>query len=505
MPRPTPIIIPGSGGMGSNMNSGEVNLTGAINLLASIFGPEGLLAKQEAMNQNAEAARQVAEFLGITPKISEGQPAISGKPYERVPVQQGASSFVQAQTQAEIDAANAEIPQELTPEQQTILASEKPSGANYLVNTLGIKPGINMNLVSGSPLMQKELIDTLGKILIPKTGVQEPVMYERISPDTNKHETTIFDKHKIDLASLNQGVKEEQYKWKPYEKGPKEQPLIKEVSGNDPMFEKGSPLRQKNHDPSVSYLVRFDPDTNQPIANYGRSGQENRYLPYVAAPNMPPGWDINRKTGKWEFKGTPGGESKETLQGMAESWIAIKKSIQVANDSKARNMQASGSALFEGTKDNTGRVVIPATFDRLVQLRDELPEGVLGTVSDKLKAFNTFDQFVKWQTSDPKMAELKSTIIAAAERMGNIYSGGGSVTSDQKMKLAQELIDPRLGKDAFRALIQGHTKDLMNIVNTYGKTWTTTPGQEPRFMPQENTPVPSGKGYKWENGKLVPY
>jgi hypothetical protein len=149
------------------------------------------------------------------------------------------------------------------------------------------------------------------------------------------------------------------------------------------------------------------------------------------------------------------------------NWKTLEKASQTANNPTFQRMIKAGKILVDGSTDpNTGKKN-EAELDKIVRLRNEIPDGVFGAVSDKLRTFNSWDQFINYQISDPKMAELKGTVIANAERLGAIYSGGGTVTSDQKIKLAIELLDVKLGKQGFSRLVNSHKDSIRNTIGEY--------------------------------------
>ena len=145
-------------------------------------------------------------------------------------------------------------------------------------------------------------------------------------------------------------------------------------------------------------------------------------------------------------------------------------------------MVANGEILAKGVTDPKTGKKGEAELDKIVRLRNEIPDGTFGKISSDLRAFNKWDQFIAYQVSDPAMAKFKSSVIANAERLGAIYSGGGTVTSDNKMKIAIDLMDGALSKQAFRPLVESHKESIENTIAEYGKG-ATFGGQEKKSAP----------------------
>lgn len=227
----------------------------------------------------------------------------------------------------------------------------------------------------------------------------------------------------------------------------------------------------------------------------------------VPAPSfMPPGYIFNRPSGKYVWKGN-GPEPGGTYEQQSADWQAVKRATLTSNSPTIKRLSAAGTALFEGTKDKSGKTVIEPTLIKLVRLRNEMPDTFFSAWSNQVKLFNTWDQLIAWNVSDPKFAELKSTAIAAAERMGMIYQGGVGATSDVKLKLAMSLLDPSLGKEAFAAVAEGHGRDLMNTVNSYVtvnpiKAGAGAPFQNAFTLPQ-NTKTPGALTPQQEADKYL--
>jgi hypothetical protein len=149
------------------------------------------------------------------------------------------------------------------------------------------------------------------------------------------------------------------------------------------------------------------------------------------------------------------------------NWKTLEKASQTANNPTFQRMIKAGKILIEGSTDPRTGQKNEAELDKIIRLRNDIPDAYFGQVSNNLRMFNSWDQFVNYQISDPKMAELKGTVVANAERLGAIYSGGGTVTSDQKIKIALDLLDVKLGKKGFSQLVNSHKDSIRNTIGEY--------------------------------------
>lgn len=194
------------------------------------------------------------------------------------------------------------------------------------------------------------------------------------------------------------------------------------------------------------------------------------------------------------------------VQQMNLAYSRDKKLINTANSPNFKRIVNNGEILVDGVKDpRTGKMSEPE-LDKIVRLRNEVDDGAFGTLSNKVRQFNSWDQFVKYQVSDPKMAALKSAVIANAERLGAMYSGGGTVTSDKKLQLAQELLDYKLSREAFKSLVDMHKDSIINTVNKYkedagvGTTSPTAPA--PSGAPKQTMTESEARKRLLEEGKV---
>jgi hypothetical protein len=196
---------------------------------------------------------------------------------------------------------------------------------------------------------------------------------------------------------------------------------------------------------------------------------QGRYPALTQAQGMPPGYMVDRANGGIvdpDRKTVSGEDAKK----IALNYQGNKKEVLTAKSPTFVRMARNAEILIEGVKDQkTGKMTEPE-LDKLVRLRNQVDDGLLGKLNSDIRAFNSWDQYVKYQVSDPKMAQLKSAVIANAERIGNMYSGGGTVTSDKKIELAKELLDQKLGKPGFKALIDMHKDSMRSTMLKYKET-----------------------------------
>lgn len=77
-----------------------------------------------------------------------------------------------------------------------------------------------------------------------------------------------------------------------------------------------------------------------------------------------------------------------------------------------------------------------------------------------VKILNDLERFFKGQISDKDMSPLESKLNAVAESFGRYYSGGGSTTSDFKIKFARDLLKGGVQQPAFEAILDTHASSM---------------------------------------------
>ena len=152
----------------------------------------------------------------------------------------------------------------------------------------------------------------------------------------------------------------------------------------------------------------------------------------------------------------------------ALEYEARKKTIDAVNNPTFLRMRTNANILANPSVDpKTGKPTGESELDKIVNMRNEIKPGVFGSMAPELRKFNDWDQFIKYQVSEPAMAKFKGILIANVERLGSVYQGGGTATSDYKMKLAQEFLDPTLDKPAFKDLIEAHKESIVRTLGDY--------------------------------------
>lgn len=194
---------------------------------------------------------------------------------------------------------------------------------------------------------------------------------------------------------------------------------------------------------------------------YGEIRKEIAELP---RPTTTPGVTYSPKYGYQSHSGT--GEktplSTKEVQDANIDFNAIKKNVMTYNGPTFVRLVNNAEILAKGTRNPyTGKMGKPE-LDQLVELRNQIDDGVFASISNKVKKFNDWDQFLKYQVSDPKMAAFKSKLMANVDTLANIYAGGGTVTSDFKMRFAQDLFDAGLSKGAFKVKMDTHKESVLD-------------------------------------------
>ena len=145
--------------------------------------------------------------------------------------------------------------------------------------------------------------------------------------------------------------------------------------------------------------------------------------------------------------------------------------LNAANNPTFVRMRTNANILANPPIDKkTGKPTGQSELDKIVAARNAIEPGIFGTISQSLRSFNSWDQFLAYQVSNPVMAKFKALLIANIERLGSVYQGGGTVTSDFKMQLAREFLDPALSKPAFSELVETHRESISRTLADYSNS-----------------------------------
>lgn len=174
---------------------------------------------------------------------------------------------------------------------------------------------------------------------------------------------------------------------------------------------------------------------------------------------------------------------------------ARKKAIDAVNSPQFVRMRTNANMLANppSADPKTGQPVGKSELDKIVEARDKIQPGIMASIAPSLRKINDWDQFVDYQVSDPAMAELKGLLVANMERLGNIYSGGGTVTSDYKMRLAGDFLDPTLDKPAFAKLVETHRQSILRTFDDYSSGFVGGLQGVPLQTPNPATPTTTTK------------
>jgi hypothetical protein len=198
-----------------------------------------------------------------------------------------------------------------------------------------------------------------------------------------------------------------------------------------------------------------------------------RIPPFSPNANLPPDVMVNRKTGQLvqydpETNAVKPYKPEGGVNQAAINWQALKKSAQTINGPVFKRLIDNAEILAVGVKDPKTGVMSKPELDQVADLRDEIPDRLFSKINSDFQAFNRWDQFLAYKVSDPKMARLVSKVMANVDTLANIYSGGGTVTSDFKMKFAKDLFETALSKESFRAKMDTHKQSVIERARKYG-------------------------------------
>jgi hypothetical protein len=233
---------------------------------------------------------------------------------------------------------------------------------------------------------------------------------------------------------------------------------------------------------------------------YKNSASSARAEVFGKIPTNIPGIYFNRTDGTYNTTNDDG--TKRTLSTDEVKQLKLQvageqKAVQTANSPTFQRMIKNAQLLTEPTIDPVTGKQGESEIDKLIRLRNDLPDSTFSSMNNKFRAFNSWDQFFAYQFSNEKMAKLKSAIIANVERLGAVYAGGGTVTSDKKMELAASLLDAALAKPAFAALLNMHKESIRNTAARYSQIEPLTFGGQMRSPQQQSGSLPQGFKKGW--------
>ncbi len=199
-----------------------------------------------------------------------------------------------------------------------------------------------------------------------------------------------------------------------------------------------------------------------------------RIPPMSGEPTLPPNVFRDRRTGKLveyvpENNTTRPYNPSTGIQQAAINWQALKKSAQTINGPVFKRLIDNAEILAVGVRDPKTGVMSKPELDQVADLRDKIDDKIFSKISSDLQAFNRWDQWLSYKTSDIPMARLISKVMADTDTLANVYAGGGTVTSDFKMKFAKDLFETALSKEAFRAKMDTHKEAVRERAIKYAE------------------------------------
>jgi hypothetical protein len=225
-----------------------------------------------------------------------------------------------------------------------------------------------------------------------------------------------------------------------------------------------------------------------------------RIPPMTGDTNLPPNVFRDRRTGKLEeyvpetnttrpYNPTGG------IPSAALDWQGMKKSAAVINGPVFKRMIDNAEILAKGVTDpKTGKTYKPE-LDQVVDLRNKVDDKLFSKINNDLQAFNNWDQWLAYKTSDIPMTKLISKVMADVDTLATVYSGGGNVTSDFKMKFAKDLFETGLSKEAFAAKMDTHKQSVLERAIKYSQP---NPAGMAGVIPATN-PAPAETTDNWKD------
>jgi hypothetical protein len=175
---------------------------------------------------------------------------------------------------------------------------------------------------------------------------------------------------------------------------------------------------------------------------------------YSVAPNMPPGYTFNRRTGKYEYDpATPvGGNTVKDLPGIGATFGADKKALDAVTKAKDQVMA------FEKTATKN--------LEYAASLSERLARTGFPPANALLIALRT-------KTGDPETVKFSTAVYAAALEYQKVITAGSGVTSAElsvgAQKKAEEIISKSHTKEQFRANLEALKIDMQNRKLAYGE------------------------------------
>ena len=232
-------------------------------------------------------------------------------------------------------------------------------------------------------------------------------------------------------------------------------------------------LNDPNTSPAQKALAKLNIDTLQK----GREDLASKRIPdkvFVGFDEEGKPIGYSRRTGDIATGNAPENTEKNMV-----NWIGLKKAALTSNSPVFKRLVNNSEILAVGVKDPTTGKMRPAELDQIIKMRDNLDDKTFAKISSDVVAFNKLDQWLNYQTSNPKQAALVSKVMAASDTLGSVYAGGGTVTSDFKMQFAKEMFETGLSKTAFRAKLNAHKQSILdrmykfNEISPAGKNYNT--------------------------------
>jgi hypothetical protein len=213
---------------------------------------------------------------------------------------------------------------------------------------------------------------------------------------------------------------------------------------------------------------------------------------------LPPGVTVNKKTGTYveydpETNSVKPWKPTQGMQAASLDWQSLKKSAQTINGPTFKRLIDNAEVLAKGVYNPETKTWSKPELDQVAGLRDQIDDKLFSKINNDLQAFNRWDQWLSYKTSDVKMSKLLSKVMANVDTLASVYSGGGTVTSDFKMKFAQDLFETALSKEAFRAKMDTHKESVIDRAIKYGQPNPAGMSQPTGQQPGSLSPSGTGK------------
>lgn len=114
----------------------------------------------------------------------------------------------------------------------------------------------------------------------------------------------------------------------------------------------------------------------------------------------------------------------------------------------------------------------------VIDMAPKIKERITAVDANQVKVLNRVLQFGKKQVSDKDLAMLDTDLTLWADKVASIMQGGGSTTSDFKLKLTKALMNEQMSADTLSAVVDDVTSSMQLMLKQYQTIEVIKPGQK---------------------------